>query len=234
MVGYHGDGRLHHSWVRNEWHISSQFIRYLYSSHPSGLLAEYRGLVFSIGGDEFTDYHNTSKTKSVARFLMRYNKNLTVSVSLFLMPGSSHILQGFSTGITVIKQPGQNLNAALSGAKANNLLTQVLLSSSFVQPHFAADWLFAKAVRWALLGIKKWVEAFDHIYWCERYLLRVCCRYQSNFLLIFFFPHILGRGVDRSASVFDRNLRQALEALKEGMPFTFVNLVNIFDIAQVW
>eukprot|EP01128_Nolandella_sp_AFSM9_P007211 TRINITY_DN3890_c0_g1_i1.p1 TRINITY_DN3890_c0_g1~~TRINITY_DN3890_c0_g1_i1.p1 ORF type:complete len:376 (+),score=73.28 TRINITY_DN3890_c0_g1_i1:56-1183(+) len=93
---------------------------------------EFRGLVFSIGGDEFTDGTGDTKTLSVPRFLHQYNNNIT----------------GFSTGLSLLKTKGASLNAAVSGAKSTELAEQVQYLKSQV-----ATTYHGLASKWKLLTL---------------------------------------------------------------------------------
>jgi small subunit ribosomal protein S29e/phospholipase B1 len=74
-----------------------------------GVPVEYRGLVFSIGGDEYISDFEKTKAITIPNILKLYNPNL----------------QGQSTGETVPFTPGSNLDAAISEAKIADVPSQV-------------------------------------------------------------------------------------------------------------
>eukprot|EP01127_Copromyxa_protea_P013991 TRINITY_DN3831_c0_g1_i1.p1 TRINITY_DN3831_c0_g1~~TRINITY_DN3831_c0_g1_i1.p1 ORF type:complete len:355 (-),score=89.42 TRINITY_DN3831_c0_g1_i1:44-1108(-) len=74
-----------------------------------GLPAEYRGLVFSIGGDKYVSDFGNELARTIPNFLMHYNPNL----------------QGQSTGESIPLTQGTYLNGAISGAKIQGVPGQI-------------------------------------------------------------------------------------------------------------
>ena len=93
-----------------------------------GDFAEYRGLVFSIGGDAKEDWFGTKPANTLPNWLKNYNPGLT----------------GQAYGETIPLTKGDYLNAGVSMAKIENLPPQVrpLLLQCAQSYHFRSITLF--------------------------------------------------------------------------------------------
>lgn len=139
------------------------------------LPVEYRGLVYSTGGD--------ADAFTLGNFLKVYNKDL----------------KGQCTGTTVPLSRGKGLNVAVSGAVVRDIPGQIdHLLKVMQEPEYAG--LMDK---WKLVTL--FIGAND-----------VCDCHRTT------------------AEGFGQELTDALTKLEAVLPRSFVNLVTLFNISQVW
>ncbi|KAJ8663584.1 hypothetical protein O0I10_000829 [Lichtheimia ornata] len=151
---------------------------------PFAAVWEYRGKAFSSGMDpeEYT-------------------------IPNFLRPFS--LSEGGPEGVTFPMSRGKDLNNAVSGAKFQDLHSEVsrlihLLNSNYHYRHIKDDW--------------KLITLFIG----------------ANNICILCHPPFTGLPLLTHADTFEENMRQVLTRLKQEVPKSFVNVVGLFNVSSVY
>jgi hypothetical protein len=149
---------------------------------PFSTILEYRGKVFSVGGDE-GEY-------TIPNFLSRYTTN--------------EITLGAPKGITLPLSRGKQLNNAISGAKSQELNSEI-----------------SRLVR--MLNTDKYKEIKDDWKLITLFI-------GANNVCVLCEPPMTTLPGLADADIFEENIRNVLERIRTEVGKSFVNLVALFNV----